>query len=112
MEPKSLAAFQDFNMKHFTQKFVYKNDGNSVFILNFLPGQIMNEHKHLGKEVYFHVLQGEGTLLNNGNEIKVSKNDILHISGSDYLGFVNTGSERVSIYVVLSNTNQQYSLRI
>lgn len=113
MELKSLPFFQDFNEKHFTQKFVHKNGGNSVFILNFLTGQKMREHKHPGKEVYFFVLQGEGIVITNGIETEASQGDIIQCSGNDTLGFVNSGSEPVSVYVVLSNVvNQQYALNI
>jgi quercetin dioxygenase-like cupin family protein len=113
MELKSLAPFQEFNDMHFTKKVVHKHGESVVFILNFLTGQELPEHKHPGTEVYFFVLQGEGTLITNGNETEVKKGDIIHCPGNETLAFINSGSEPVSAYVVLNKVpSEQYALDI
>jgi quercetin dioxygenase-like cupin family protein len=113
MNLKSLAPFQEFDEKHFTKRIVHKNGESIVFILNFLTGQELPEHKHPGTEVYFFVLQGEGTLITDGKETEVAKGDIVHCPGSETLAFVNSGSEPVSVYVVLNKVpSEQYALNI
>lgn len=64
----------------------------------------MPAHYHPDAELYFLVLEGNGTFTVDGNKIEVSKHDTLHVQGTQKLGFINTGEKPVTIHVTLCKT--------
>lgn len=101
MEKFSIKSYQDFNEERFTKRVMRKGE-NTAFVLNFMPGQQLPEHKHTGTEVYIYVLTGTGTIAIDGQETQLTETDLVHTSGDESLAFTNTGSEPVSLYVVLT----------
>jgi quercetin dioxygenase-like cupin family protein len=113
MEKNSVKAFQEYSEERFTKKIIYKKGETTAFVLNFLPGQQLPAHKHAGSEVYLYVVNGSGTFLVNGTETEVTEADVLHVSDNEEMAFKNSGSEPVSLYVVLSKIpSEQYAKNI
>ena len=113
MEKSSIKAYQEFSEERFTKRIIYKKGETTAFVLNFLPGQQLPVHKHPGTEVYLYVVTGSGTFMSDGQETQVTESDIVHVGGEEELAFQNTGSEPVSLYVILSKVpNEQYAKNI
>lgn len=102
MDIKLLKEAQQFNPERFTKIDVIKNRKNVVFVLNFLPGQEMKAHGHPNKELFLHILEGSGFFTIDGDEVAVTKGDIIQINEEEKLGFVNSGGQKVSIYCVMT----------
>jgi quercetin dioxygenase-like cupin family protein len=113
MELKSLQEHLEYSEDKFTKRIIFKMGDSTVFILNFLPGQKLPAHKHPGTEVYLLVLTGNGTFTIDGVNTEVSKQDVIHTSAEEELAFENTGSELVSLYVMLNKIpDERYAQNI
>ncbi|GAA3716542.1 hypothetical protein GCM10022378_03490 [Salinicoccus jeotgali] len=106
MEKKYIGSALKFNEERFTKINVFKTIDCTVFVLNFLSGQKMPEHKHPGCELYLNVLKGEGRFTVDGEEISVTKDDVIHIGGDEMIGFLNDSEAQVSIYVTMNRISQ------
>ncbi|WP_409274054.1 cupin domain-containing protein [Neobacillus sp. SCS-31] len=102
MEKHSLSEFMEYSSEKFTKRVMLKKGESTAFVLNFAPGQQLPSHKHPGTEVFLLVVCGSGTFTVDGNELQVDANDVVHCSGEEMLAFKNSGSEPVSLYVVLT----------
>lgn len=102
MEKNSVKAYMEYSEEKFTKRIIYKKGETTAFVLNFLPNQTLPTHKHPGTEVYLYVLTGSGTIIIDGTETTVSEADLIHVQSEEEMAFKNTGSEPVSLYVVLS----------
>ncbi|MEH7443364.1 cupin domain-containing protein [Bacillus sp. JJ1122] len=102
MEKLSLTDYQEFSEERFTKRIVFKKGESTVFLLNFMPGQELPKHTHPGTEVFILTMQGEGTFTLDGSEMKAATNDTVHVTGSEELSYKNTGSEPVTLYVMLN----------
>lgn len=102
MEKQSLTDYQEFSEERFTKRIVFKKDESTVFLLNFMPGQELPKHTHPGTEVFILTIKGEGTFTIDGSEVKAAANDTVHVTGSEELSYENTGSEPVTLYVMLN----------
>jgi quercetin dioxygenase-like cupin family protein len=102
MEKNSVKAFMEYSEEKFTKRIIYKKGETTAFVLNFLPGQKLPVHKHPGTEVYLYVLTGNGTIIIDGTESEVTEADLIHVDSEEEMSFHNSGSEPVSLYVVLS----------
>jgi quercetin dioxygenase-like cupin family protein len=113
MSMHSLKEFQEFNEEKFTKRVIFNEGGSTVFVLNFMPGQQLPQHKHPGTEVYLFVVTGNGTFTIDGKETEVKAQDVVHSSGNEDLAFVNSGNEPVSLYVILTKTpSEDYAKNI
>ncbi|MDP4083621.1 MAG: cupin domain-containing protein [Bacillota bacterium] len=113
MSKHSLKDYQEFSAERFTKRIIFNEGGSTAFMLNFEPGQKLPEHKHSGSEVYLLVLSGSGTAIIGGEEIEMNAQDVVHSGGDTELAIVNSGSEQMSVYVVLSKTpNEEYAKNI
>ncbi|MEI3606278.1 cupin domain-containing protein [Pseudogracilibacillus sp. SE30717A] len=102
MEIQSIAAAQQFNENRFTKIDMIKTKSSVVFMLNFLPGQQMKPHNHPNRELYLHVLEGEGTLLIDNEEIVVKQGELIYCNAEEKIGFINTSETNVSIYATMN----------
>ena len=102
MEKNSIKSYQEFSEERFTKRVIYKKGETTAFVLNFMPGQQLPVHKHPGTELYLYVVTGSGTLIIDGQETVISEADLVHVGGEEELAFNHTGTEPVSLYVVLS----------
>ncbi|CAH2713649.1 hypothetical protein BACCIP111895_00785 [Neobacillus rhizosphaerae] len=113
MEKNSIKAFLEYSEERFTKRIIYKKGETTAFVLNFLPGQELPTHKHPGTEVYLYVVSGSGTIIINGTDTEASEADLIHVNRDDEMAFKNSGSEPVSLYVVLSKIpSEQYAKNI
>lgn len=71
-------------------------------MFNFLPGQTFPPHKHPGVNVQLLVIEGEGTFTVDGEAMVAIKGDVLFLSSEEEFGFVNTGAEKCSLFVLLN----------
>ncbi|MFO1444834.1 cupin domain-containing protein [Bacillus sp. Bva_UNVM-123] len=99
---KSFIEAQEFSEKQFTKRILFREGKSTVFVLNFMPGQELPAHKHPGSEVYLMVIQGNGTLMIDGCAYEVNEKDVIHSGGDEEFAFINSGSEPVSLYVMLN----------
>lgn len=104
MEKNSLRSFMEYSEDKFTKRVVYKKGETTAFVLNFLPGQQLPGHRHPETEVYLFVVTGSGTIIIDGSDTDVSEGDLLHVASEEEMAFRNSGSEPLSLYVVLSKT--------
>lgn len=102
MKKQNIQEFIEYNDDRFTKRVVFKEGGSTVFVLNFKPGQTLPTHKHPGTNVYLYVVTGEGTLTIDGESSNVTRDDVIVVSGEEDLSFENSGSENVSLYVMLN----------
>lgn len=102
MEKQSLIEYQEFSKERFTKRIVFKKGESTVFLLNFMPGQELPKHTHPGTEVFILTMQGEGTFTIDGEEVVAAANETIHVSGNEELAYKNTGSEPVTLYVMLN----------
>lgn len=113
MEKKSLQEHQEYSEEKFTKRIIHKKEDSTVFVLNFMPDQKLPTHKHPGTEVYLLVINGSGTFTIDGADTEVQKDDVIHVSGEEELAFHNTGTEPVSLYVMLNKIpNERYAQNI
>lgn len=102
MELKKVADAQQFNEDRFTKIDLMKTRQSVAFVLNFLPGQDMRPHTHPDRELYLHVLEGNGTLSIDGKEMEVTEGDVIFCEADEEIGFVNTSEKKVSIYATMT----------
>lgn len=102
MEIKSMVDAQQFNDKRFTKIDIIKTHQSVAFMLNFLPGQEMKQHNHPERELYLHVLNGNGELLIDEQKINVKQGDVIYCESEEKIGFINTSDNKVSIYVTMT----------
>ena len=113
MEKKSILEAIEYNDSRFTKRILFNEAGNTVFVLNFNPGQELPTHTHPGSELFLSVIQGKGTLIINGSETEIAVNDLVHASGDEEFSFKNTSNEPVSLYVTLCKIpSEQYAKNI
>lgn len=103
MKKNNINEFVEFAEEKLTKRVILKEGKMTVFILNFKPGQSLPAHKHPGSNVQLLVLNGNGTFNIDGKDVEVVKEDTIFITGDEELAFSNTGSENVSLYVMLNN---------
>lgn len=102
MEKKTIIEAKQYHEEHFTKKILFKNGDSVVFVLNFMPGQQLPEHKHPGADVYLHSLTGEGMITVDGIEQELAEGDVIHLSGEESFAYRNNGQTPASLYVVIS----------
>lgn len=97
---------QQFNEERFTKINIIKHQRSSAFLLNFLPEQHMKPHNHPNRELYLHVMEGNGTFIIDDEEQVVTTGDVLYCNPEEKIGFTNTSENNVSIYVVMTKINE------
>lgn len=113
MNKQNVSSFQEYSDERFTKRIIYKNGESTVFILNFLPGQELPAHTHPGTDVYLLVMDGEGAFTIDGENVAVTNKDAVHVTGTESLAFKNTGTEPVSLYVMLTKIpDERYAQNI
>lgn len=101
MEKSTVRSAQTFSEERFTKNDIFKSRNSSMFILNFGPGQTMKSHSHPGKELYLHVLSGSGKFIIEGESVKATEGDVIHLEIDEKIGFEN-GEDATSIYITMN----------
>ncbi len=102
MKKQSGATAKLYDESRFTKVDIIKNRRSAAFYLNFLPEQHMKPHTHPGRELYLHVMAGVGTLFIDDKEVPIETGDVIYCDPEEKIGFTNTGSDRVTIYGVMT----------
>lgn len=68
----------------------------------FEPGQAHSLHAHAGLDKLYHVLEGEGVFLLDGQELPMQAGDLLVAPEGVPHGVKNNGSERLVVLAVLA----------
>jgi quercetin dioxygenase-like cupin family protein len=68
----------------------------------FEPGQEHKLHAHAGQDKVYHVLEGEGLFLLEGQELPMTAGDLLVAPDGVPHGVRNTGSRRLLVLAVLA----------
>jgi quercetin dioxygenase-like cupin family protein len=99
LENIEISEFKRFRDKGFSKADFYKKGLTNGFLLNFLPKQMMPQHYHPNSQLFFHVLQGGGTFISDGKETEIKEGNIIHVLGTEKIGFVNA-NEETTIFVI------------
>lgn len=91
-----------FNEERFTKVNIIRNSRSMAFLLNFLPGQVMKSHNHPDRELYLHVIEGNGMFLIDDEELTVEKGDVIYCGADEQIGFTNTSEDKVSIFATMT----------
>lgn len=102
MEKKTVVDGMQYHEERFTKKILFQHGESVVFMLNFMPGQQLPEHKHPGADVYIHAFSGNGTIMVEGMEQTLNEADIIYLSGEESFAYRNSGPKPASLYVVIS----------
>ncbi|MBS4219818.1 cupin domain-containing protein [Bacillus sp. FJAT-49711] len=102
MTIKKAEESQTFNDARFTKNILFKEEGTTAFILNFLPGQTLPPHPHPGAHVYLFVMEGSGICTIDNEKHDISAKDVIHCEDKQILSVENNGHAPLSIYVVLA----------
>lgn len=106
MEKYLIHDAQQFNEDGFTKINIIRNGRSTAFLLNFLPGQVMKSHNHPERELYFHVIEGSGVFLIDGEELAIEKGDVFYCGEEEQVGFTNTSGEKVSIFATMTKLTE------
>lgn len=91
--------------------FMYNNDETETYgtenmltaVLEFLPGQkLQDPHQHAEEEFSF-IIDGSGTWSLNGEDVPIKKGDLMYAKPWDWHGIENTGSDTLRFFVVKWN---------
>ena len=105
MEKQQGTIAKQYDEKRFTKIDIIKTKRSSTFYLNFLPEQHMKSHAHPGRELYLHVMEGNGTLFIDEETIEIEAGDVIYCEPEEKTGFTNTGTEPVTIYGVMTKVD-------
>jgi quercetin dioxygenase-like cupin family protein len=105
LENMEISEFKRFRDRGFAKVDFYKNGITNGFLLNFLPKQMMPEHYHPHSLMFFHVLKGGGMFISDGKETEIKEGNIVHVLGTEKIGFVNA-NEETTIYVIRCLTEE------
>ncbi|MUV38626.1 hypothetical protein JNUCC1_02480 [Lentibacillus sp. JNUCC-1] len=104
MKQENIQQYMEYNDDRFTKRVIYKENKDTVFVLNFKPGQKLPEHKHPGSNVHLHVIEGEGEFTFDGSITPAVQGDVFFVNGDENLSFSNNSLTNTSIHVILSKT--------
>ena len=104
MAVKPVSEAQVFNDHRMRKELLFQENGSRAFVLNLMPGQELPAHRHPGHQVYLFLFEGEGEYSLDGEQHPFCLRDVLHCGEKQKLGMKNTGSELMSVYVVLAKS--------
>src|SRR5699024_8122268 len=106
VDKKTISSAKQFSDERLTKVNVIKRKRSSIFLLNFLPGQHMTSHNHPNRELYMHVLEGNGTLLIDEKKVEVQQGDVIYCDPEEQIGFTNSSENKVTIYATLTKLTE------
>jgi len=106
MEKESIQVAVQFDENRFTKVNMIKTKRSVAFMLNFLPGQEMKPHNHPDRELYLYVVNGEGVLSINGEELKIRIGDVIRCGPEEQIGFINNSDHNVSMYATMTKLTE------
>ncbi len=109
-EPKvfRLREIAHFRDEQFVNEHLFDGDGFYGRLLCFQRGQHVPEHVHEHIDETFDVLEGEGTFLINGREVKAGPGTTLYIPAGTYHALRADGTDR---WVIRETVHERVYLR-
>jgi len=99
IRPGDHAAYASDKMGKTT---IFESSRLLVGLNAFEPGQEHKLHAHAGQDKVYHVLEGEGLFLLDGQDLPMAAGDLLVAPDGVPHGVRNTGTERLLVLVVLA----------
>ena len=97
-----------FAGKQFVNQHLFDGDGFYGRLLCFQRGQHVPEHVHEHQDECFDVLEGEGTFVINGREVKAGPGTTLYIPAGTYHALRADGTDR---WVIRETVHHRVYLR-
>lgn len=99
---KKLQDLQTFDENKLSKSVVFQEEKSKTLVFNFLPGQMLSKHGHPHKNAYVFVVSGEGKCYLDDQESSIQSGDVIHCNPNQTIGIENTGTEPMTVYVVLA----------
>lgn len=61
--------------------------------MTFPPGSSLGLHSHVDNFEFYYILEGEGTAIDDGKEVKVSAGDLIYTADGATHALINTGDK-------------------
>jgi mannose-6-phosphate isomerase-like protein (cupin superfamily) len=91
-----------YNAAKMGKTTIFESSRLLVGLNAFEPGQEHKLHAHAGQDKVYHVLEGEGLFLLEGQELPMTAGDLLVAPDGVPHGVRNTGSVRLLVLAVLA----------
>lgn len=99
---KKLQDLQTFDENKLSKSVVFQEEKSKTLVFNFLPGQMLPKHGHPHKNTYVFVVSGEGKCYLGDQDSAIQSGDVIHCNPSQTIGIENTGTEPMTVFVVLA----------
>jgi quercetin dioxygenase-like cupin family protein len=99
IKPAGLAVYSPSKMGKST---IFESPRLLVGLNAFEPGQEHALHAHAGQDKVYHVLEGEGLFLLEGQELAMTAGDLLVAPEGVAHGIRNSGSRRLLVLAILA----------
>ena len=99
LRPQDYARYSSEKMGKAT---LFQSPRMLVGLNAFEPGQEHRLHTHAGMDKLYHVLEGEGLFLLEGEDLPMAAGDLLVAPENVPHGIRNTGTERLLVLAVLA----------
>ena len=99
IDPRDHAVYAPEKMGKTT---IFRSDRILVGLNAFEPGQAHALHAHEGMDKVYHVIEGEGRFLLEGNEVPMQAGTLLIAPEGAPHGIQNTGTERLLVLAILA----------
>ena len=88
-------------------KHLYKQDelkGNSRLCatITLEPGHSIGEHSHVDEEEIYYILQGQATVIDDGEPVVVGPGDAIMTRGGESHSIMNTGTETCVFMAIIN----------
>lgn len=100
MEKKRIqeTAFAD---ERFTKHNLFRQNKETVFVLNLKPDQELPPHKHPNRHLYIMGFEGEGQFMIDGDRYDCAAGDTFSIAADEDFGVKNVSDGNFRAYAVM-----------
>ena len=84
------------------KRMLFKSDNVIAFVLNIAKGEILPGHTHLVSTLLIQVMEGNATVVTDGNENSLQAGELMQVDGQESLQVINIGEDVLRLYVTIS----------
>lgn len=84
------------------KRMLFKSDDVIAFVLNIAKGEILPGHTHLQSTLFLQVMEGNATVVTDGNETPLQVGELMQVDGPESLQVINSGEEILRLFVTIS----------
>tara|TARA_B100001123_G_scaffold167556_2_gene192903 strand:- start:700 stop:1026 length:327 start_codon:yes stop_codon:yes gene_type:complete len=99
IDPRDLAIYSPDKMG---KSSIFRSDRVMVGLNAFEPGQEHALHAHTGMDKIYHVIEGQGQFLLDGDDVPMKAGTLLVAPEGAPHGIRNTGTERLLVLAILT----------